>query len=101
MRGRSPRRRRGALLVVLALALAAGGCGKTRLDIQSDTCWDGWVNQTINVHGCGNKSYDITSGFKCAEVSKTTPNGYLRVRIKKRAVWVETTDPYGTVRVCD
>ncbi len=100
MEGRSPRRRRGALLVIAVLALTACGCSKTRLEVESNTCWDGLINDQVRLNGCGNKTYDITSGFKCAVLQKQTTVGYLRARIKSRQVWIETTDEYGIIRVC-
>ncbi|MBI5711102.1 MAG: hypothetical protein HZC42_12505 [Candidatus Eisenbacteria bacterium] len=86
----------------LLLLLGAGGCGRTTLEIQSDTCWQGTVNKTqIYLDGCGNKTYKFSSGFKCARLNKRTGEGTLRARIRKKQVWIETTVPYGAIDVCN
>jgi hypothetical protein len=87
--------------VGLALALAVGGCGHARLEVESDTCWDGLINNNIRLSGCGNKKYDVTSGYKCAVLQKQTTRGYLRARLTKRKVWIETSDEFGLITVCD
>jgi len=100
-RGSQGRTGRGRmLLAVLILALAAGGCSKTRLEVESDTCWDGLINGTVHIGACGNKNYDVTSGFKCAELQKQTAVGLLRARIVDRTVWVETSEPFGLIKLC-
>ncbi len=86
--------------MMAALAMVACGCSKTRLEVESNTCWDGLINDQVHIHACGNANYDVTSGFNCAVLQKQTTMGYLRARIKKRQVWIETTAEYGLIRVC-
>jgi hypothetical protein len=83
------------LLVVL------GGCSKRyRIEIQSDTCWDGSVDNTAVFSGCGNSTYKVIGPMRCVVLSKQTPIGYLRVRIDGRA-WTETSAPYGSLEACE
>ena len=88
------------LAAVLAAALAGGGCSKRyRIEIQSDTCWDGVIDDGQTIFDCGNSSYKVIGALKCVRVQKRTTNGYVRVRIDG-GPWGETTDPLGVVQVC-
>lgn len=100
-RGGSTVPRRTPFLAVLALLLAASsGCStQTRFEVQSDTCWDGFVDRQGRLAECGDKSYRVVGTIQCVQVQKQTQNGYLRVRIEGRS-WVETTEPFGSVSVC-
>jgi hypothetical protein len=90
------------LLVLLCLVLAvAAGCSKRhRIQIETDTCWNGNVNGDQNINGCGNTSYRIIGTLRCVRVQKETSTGYLRLRIDERA-WVDTPDQFGFVQVCN
>lgn len=90
------------LLVCAALLLVAGtGCSKRyKVEIQSDTCWDGLVNNDQNISGCGNSSYKVIGTLACVRIQKRTVNGYIRVRIDGRA-WSEETAALGVVQVCN
>ena len=91
-----------ALLVFAALLLVAGtGCSKRyKVEIQSDTCWDGLVNNDQNISGCGNSSYKVIGTLGCVRIQKRTVAGYIRVRIDGRA-WSEETAALGVVQVCN
>lgn len=95
--------KRSFLLILLAgaLLLASTGCSKRyRVEIQSDTCWDGLVNNDLVVNGCGNSSYKVIGTLGCVRIQKRTNQGYIRVRIDGRA-WSEETAPLGAVQVCN
>lgn len=88
------------LAAVLAAAFASGGCSKRyRVEIQSDTCWDGVIDEGQTVFDCGNVSYKVVGALHCVRVQKRTDTGYVRVRIDGGA-WAETSDPLGIVQVC-
>lgn len=90
------------LLAAAALtALLAAGCSKDhKIEVQSDTCWDGAVDgQTLMFNVCGNASYSVAGSIKCARVTKKTKTGYLRVRVDS-GPWAETTDSLGTAQAC-
>lgn len=88
------------LAAALAAALAGSGCSKRyRIEIQSDTCWDGVIDRGQTIFDCGNSSYKVIGALNCVRVQKRTSNGYLRVRIDG-GPWAETTDPLGIVQVC-
>lgn len=82
-------------------ALLAAGCSKDhKIEIQSDTCWDGSVDGTQLLYNvCGNASYTVAGSMKCARVTKKTNAGYLRVRVDS-GPWAETSDPLGTAQAC-
>ncbi len=90
------------LLAVLVLGALVGttGCSKRyKIEIQSDTCWDGVIDDGQGFFDCGNASYKVVGPMRCVRVIKRTNNGFLRVRIDGGA-WVETTDPQGVVQAC-
>jgi len=89
-----------AVLAVLAVLVALSGCSKRyRIEIQSDTCWQGSVDNTQNISGCGGSTYKVVGPMRCVVLNKTSPLGYLRVRIDSRP-WTETSDAYGSVEAC-
>lgn len=91
-----------ALLLGAALlaAVTTGGCSKRyRIEIQSDTCWNGVIDEGQTIFDCGNSSYKVIGQLKCVRVQKATADGYLRVRIDS-GPWAETTAPAGIVQVC-
>lgn len=91
-----------SLLLVAALAamLAAGGCSKRyRIEIQSDTCWNGSIDGSQAFFECGNTSYKVVGALDCVRVQKTSSEGYVRVRIDG-GPWAETSEPLGVVQVC-
>lgn len=84
----------------LLAALAGGGCSKRyRIEIQSDTCWNGVIDEGQTIFDCGNSSYKVIGQLQCVRVQKSTADGYLRVRIDG-GPWAETTAPAGIVQVC-
>ena len=90
------------LILFLALAALPLGCAKRHhISIQSDTCWDGIIDQQDNAHidGCGSSSFRVAGEIHCVVVQKQTDAGVLRVRIDE-GLWVETTEPRGLVQVC-
>ena len=90
-----------AALVVLVVLVASGGCSKRyRIQIESDTCWEGSVDNTQGISGCGNSSYKVIGPMRCVGVHKSTPNGFLHVRIDN-GPWSTTTDPYGDIEACE
>lgn len=89
----------GATLALGAL-LASGGCSKRyRIQIESDTCWDGVIDEGQTIFDCGNASYKVIGALSCVRVQKKTDNGYVRVRIDS-GPWAETSAPLGVVQVC-
>jgi hypothetical protein len=94
--------RRLAVTALLCTALALlGGCSKThRIQIESDTCWAGFVNNDLSIADCGNATYKIVGLLQCVRVQKTTSTGYLRVRIDSRP-WADATGTLGQVQVCE
>ena len=92
---------RPALVLLAALLLAATGCSKRhKVEVQSDTCWDGLINNDQHINYCGNATFKVIGDLQCVKVQKQTINGVLRVRIDGRP-WAETTEPNGLVQVCD
>lgn len=88
------------LLAALSLALGASGCSKRyRVQVESDTCWDGVIDEGQAIYDCGNATYKVIGTMKCVRVQKKTNAGYVRVRIDG-GPWAETTDPLGIVQVC-
>ncbi|MCC6348914.1 MAG: hypothetical protein IT347_04880 [Candidatus Eisenbacteria bacterium] len=88
------------LATVLAGSLATGGCSKRyRIEIQSDTCWDGQIDEGQGIFDCGNSSYKVIGALRCVRVQKKTAAGYVRVRIDS-GPWAETSEPNGIVQVC-
>lgn len=88
------------LAAILTAAFAAGGCSKRyRIEIQSDTCWNGVIDEGQSIFDCGSSSYKVVGALKCVRVQKSTTEGYVRVRIDG-GPWGETTAPFGVVQVC-
>ena len=91
------------VIAALALLLAAGGCAKRhRIQVQSDTCWDGIIDHqdTAHIGTCGDATYRVAGDIHCVVVQKQKADtGYLRIRIDE-GPWSETTDPLGIVQVC-
>lgn len=92
------------LLIVscVALVLAVGtGCAKRhKIEIQSDGCWEGAINDNKAVQGCGGATYKVIGKLQCVRLQKDNTAGYLRVRIDSRD-WSETTTPNGFVQSCN
>lgn len=88
------------LAALLVPAAASTGCSKRyRIEIQSDTCWDGVIDDGQAIFDCGNASYKVVGSMRCVRVQKKTNNGYVRVRVDG-GPWGETSDPLGIVQVC-
>lgn len=92
--------RRLALVVALSVvAFAATGCSKKyKIIVESDTCWRGQINRDLTLDDCDNRAYEVKGKLTEVSLSKTTPNGFLRVRIDDGRP-AETSDPFGTVTV--
>ncbi len=89
-----------AAALLLLVVFAGVGCSKNhRIEIQSDTCWDGIVNEQQNINGCNNKNYKIVGELGCVRVQKQTGIGYLRVRVDGGA-WSETSEQFGLLQIC-
>ncbi len=88
--------------LLLAAALLATGC-KHVFEIQSNTSWAGSINDSdVELHGAGDRTYEVTGGFKCVTMQKQTVDGYLRVRVRRAgSAFTETSAPYGTVKACN
>jgi hypothetical protein len=87
------------LLAVTATVMLTGCSERHHIEVQSDVCWDGIINDDQRVTECGNVSYKVTGKLKCVVLQKQNATGYLRVRIDSRA-WSETTESFGKVQVC-
>ena len=88
------------LAALLLAALATGGCSKRyHIEIQSDTCWSGVIDDGASFFDCGNASYKVVGPMRCVRVQKQTATGYVRVRIDG-GTWVETTDTQTFVQAC-
>ncbi|MEO5987712.1 MAG: hypothetical protein ABIU54_10275 [Candidatus Eisenbacteria bacterium] len=89
-----------ATAVTLCALLGAVGCSKDhRIEIQSDTCWDGIVNSQQHISGCYNKNYKIIGTLGCVRLQKQTVAGYMRMRLDGGA-WSETSEQFGLVQIC-
>jgi len=86
--------------LLLFVGLGGTGCSKNhRVEIQSDTCWDGIINGQQNISGCGDQNYKIIGELGCARIQKQTAIGYLRLRVDGGA-WTETTEQFGLLQTC-
>lgn len=86
--------------LMLCTILAAGGCSKRhRIEIESNTCWDGIINNQQGISGCNNKNYKIIGELGCARIQKQTVAGYLRMRVNGGA-WTETSEQFGLLQIC-
>jgi len=93
-------RTRTLIPLLLALTALSAGCSqKHRLQIQSDTCWDGTINGEDHISDCGYVTYKILGPIRCAKVQKQTGIGFLRIRLDEQS-WSETTEPMGLLQVC-
>ena len=98
----SPVIKRSSLLVLsCVLLVAAAGCSKRhRIQVESDTCWNGTVNGEQYINDCGNSSYRVIGTLRCVKVQKATTSGYLRLRIDDHP-WTDTADSYGIIQACN
>ena len=92
---------RVALIGLLALGLAStGACSKRfRIEVQSDVCWAGKIDNDQIINDCGNATYKVVGSLSCVKLQKQSVSGYLRVRVDG-GPWSETTDPSGIVQAC-
>jgi len=92
--------RRAALALAAFFALLAAGCSRDKVEIQSNTFWEGTINSYIRIYGSGNKTYEIHGKLGCVTVSKTYADTlYLRLRVTGKQMQ-ETTRPLGTLIIC-
>lgn len=86
-------------LVLLLAAAALAGCSK-KIQVESDTTWDGTVNGAAVV-GSGNQTYELNGDTNCYSFRKLTAEGYLRVKIKKGSGMDQSVaDTLGEVKGC-
>ena len=89
-----------AVAFLCAVLGVLGGCSKRHhIEIQSDTCWTGSVDNTQSIYDCGNTSYKVVGPMRCVRVQKQSLDGYLRIRVDGGA-WSETSAPYGITQAC-
>lgn len=82
---------------LVLLMLAVTGCAK-KIQVISDTCWDGNINGG-SVEGCGNSTYELKEN--CFTFQKKTDYGSLRINFKKGSGdEPSTTAAYGVVSGC-
>lgn len=83
-----------------ATGLLLAGCKHDEIHIQSNTVWEGKVNNVITFSGRGDATYEMHGKLGCVLVQKSLPDSlYLRVRINDGR-WEETTEPSGAVYEC-
>lgn len=90
-----------ATLLGLMIGLMVGGCS-TKVEVSSDTCWTGYVNNA-SVEGCRSNTWSVREPGSCFTFQKTTAEGTLRARVKGWKGdnrWVETSTAFGVVTVC-
>ena len=94
--------KRTFLVVLMGLvAFAAAGCSpRHRIQVESDTCWTGTVNNDQFIDDCGNSSYKVIGTLRCVKIEKKTTYGYLRIRIDDHP-WADTVDQYGIIQACN
>ena len=86
-------------LLMLGTAFVPACSRRFRIEVQSDVCWDGRINNDLGINACGNATYKVVGSLTCVKVQKQTIAGYLRLRVDGGA-WAETTEPMGLVQVC-
>ena len=92
--------RGGALLLLATFALLASGCSRDLVEIQSNTFWEGTINNNISIFGQGNKTYEIHGKLGCVTVRKTYADTLLlRLKVTGKQMQ-ETTRPNGTLIIC-
>jgi len=88
------------LAVLAATVLLLAGCSHDEIHIQSNTVWEGTVNNTINFSGRGDATYEMHGKLGCVLVQKSLPDTlYLRLRINN-GQWEETRAPAGAIYQC-
>ena len=94
-----PHRALVAALAAVALLLLAG-CSHDVIHIESNTVWEGSVNNSIAFSGRGDATYEMHGKLGCVLLSKSLPDSlYLRMRINTKP-WEETTAPLGVLYQC-
>ncbi len=98
-------------LLLTCLAPLTSGCGASRLRVESDTTWEGSIDQVGDVAGRANQQFDLsnTTGQVCWTFHKRTSLGTLRVYVDDQTWFglgakvdgdMTTTEPGGTVQGC-
>ena len=89
-----------ALMLAAAAALMLTGCSRDMVRIESNTFWDGVINNNIRIYGQGNRTYEIHGKLGCVTVQKTYLDTlYLRLQISGQPM-EQTTAPLGTIIQC-
>jgi len=94
--------RRWVWLSLLATLLVSAGCSKKHhIQIESDGCWNGSVNNDQFISDCGNASYRVLGTLRCVKVQPSSANThFLRVRLDE-GPWAQNPDSFGVVQVCN
>ena len=98
----APPHLRGAITAALAAValLLLAGCSHDVIHIESNTVWEGSVNNSIAFSGRGDATYEMHGKLGCVLLSKSLPDSlYLRMRINTKP-WEETTAPLGVLYQC-
>ena len=98
----APPHLRGAITAALAAValLLLAGCSHDVIHIESNTVWEGVVNNSITFSGRGDATYEMHGKLGCVLMQKTLPDTlYLRMRINTKP-WEETTAPGGAIYQC-
>jgi hypothetical protein len=91
---------RVAIVIVTVAGLSLAGCRHDQIHIESNTTWEGSVNNQINFSGRGDATYEMHGKLGCVLIQKSLPDSlYLRMRINDRP-WEETRAPLGTIYQC-
>ena len=72
------------ILLLAAVTLTMCGCSP-KVQVASDRCWRGTFGNNSSVEGCGNRSYSMPRGTKCASFYLKSATGFVQARIDKGA----------------
>ncbi len=86
--------------LALAVASFVAGCKRDEVHVESNTFWEGSINNRITISGYGDKTYEIHGTLGCVKVVKQRPDSlYLRLRINDRP-GEATSAPLGSLFQC-
>ncbi len=88
-------------LLAVTLLVSAGCSKRHHIQVESDGCWNGSVNNEQFISDCGNASYRVLGSLRCVKVQRaSTSTHFLRVRIDEQP-WAQNPDSFGVVQVCN